>query len=34
MTAPETTLLPDSPQAQAYNHTKRWLEIGDLALSS
>ena len=33
MTAPETTLLPDSPQAQAYNHTKRWLEIGDLALS-
>jgi STE24 endopeptidase len=33
MTAPDTNLLPDSPQAQAYNRTKRWLEIGDLALS-
>ena len=34
MSAPETTVLPaDSPEARAYNRTKRWLEIGDLAVS-
>lgn len=34
MSASDTTVLrPDSPEAQHYNRTKRWLEIGDLALS-
>ncbi len=34
MSAPETTVLPpDSPEAREYNRTKRWLEIGDLAVS-
>lgn len=34
MTAPETTVLqPDSPEARQYNRSKRWLEIGDLAVS-
>jgi STE24 endopeptidase len=34
MSAPESTVLaPDSPQAREYNQTKRWLEIGDLAVS-
>lgn len=35
MTSPqaEANLLPDSPEARAYNRTKRWLELGDLALS-
>lgn len=34
MSAPETTVLqPDSPEARDYNGTKRWLEIGDLAIS-
>ena len=32
MTSAET-LLPDSPDARAYNRTKRWLETGDLVLS-
>lgn len=34
MNAPETTVLPpDSPEARQYNRAKRWLEIGDLAVS-
>jgi STE24 endopeptidase len=34
MSASETTVLqPDSPEAREYNRTKRWLEIGDLAVS-
>ncbi len=34
MSAPETTVLPpDSPEAREYNRTRRWLEIGDLAVS-
>lgn len=34
MSAPETTVLPpDSQEARQYNRTKRWLEIGDLAVS-
>jgi len=34
MSAPDTTVLqPDSPEAREYNRTKRWLEIGDLAVS-
>jgi len=34
MSASDTTVLrPDSPEARQYNRTKRWLEIGDLALS-
>jgi len=34
MSASETTVLrSDSPEARQYNRTKRWLEIGDLALS-
>ena len=24
---------PDTPEARAYNRTKRWLEIGDVAVS-
>ncbi len=32
--SPETTVLaPDSAEARQYNRTKRWLEIGDLAVS-
>ena len=34
MSAPDTTVLqPDSPEAREYNRSKRWLEIGDLAVS-
>jgi STE24 endopeptidase len=34
MSAPETTVLqPDSAEAREYNRNKRWLEMGDLALS-
>jgi STE24 endopeptidase len=34
MSASETTVLqPDSPEAREYNRSKRWLEIGDLAVS-
>ncbi|HEU5413237.1 MAG TPA: M48 family metallopeptidase, partial [Candidatus Angelobacter sp.] len=34
MSASETTVLqPDSPEAREYNRTRRWLEIGDLAVS-
>jgi STE24 endopeptidase len=34
MSSPDTTVLqPDSPEAKKYNRTKRWLEIGDLAIS-
>jgi Zn-dependent protease with chaperone function len=34
MSASETAVLqPDSPEAREYNRTKRWLEIGDLAVS-
>lgn len=34
MSASETTVLqPDSTEAREYNRTKRWLEIGDLAVS-
>jgi len=34
MSASETTVLqPDSPEAREYNRAKRWLEIGDLAVS-
>ena len=34
MSASDTTVLrPDSPEAQHYNRTRRWLEIGDLGLS-
>ncbi len=34
MSAPETTVLqPASPEARQYNRSKRWLEIGDLAVS-
>jgi STE24 endopeptidase len=33
MSGSETTVLPDSQEARQYNRTKRWLEIGDLAVS-
>jgi STE24 endopeptidase len=34
MSAPETTVLqPDSAEAREYNRNKRWLEVGDLAVS-
>jgi STE24 endopeptidase len=33
VTATDVNQLPDSPEARAYNRTKRWLELGDLALS-
>jgi Zn-dependent protease with chaperone function len=34
MSAPETTVLqPDSAEAREYNRNKRWLEMGDLAVS-
>jgi STE24 endopeptidase len=34
MTSPETTVLqPDSPAAKQYNRIKRWIEIGDMAVS-
>lgn len=33
MTSTATNLLPDSAEAREYNRTKRWLEMGDLALS-
>lgn len=34
MSMPEATVLPlDSNEAREYNRTKRWLEIGDLAVS-
>jgi STE24 endopeptidase len=34
MSASETTVLQsDSPEAREYNRSKRWLEIGDLAVS-
>ena len=34
MSIPEATVLPaDSSEAREYNRTKRWLEIGDLAVS-
>jgi len=33
MSVPETTVLPDSPEARNYNRTRRWLEIGDLGVS-
>jgi len=34
MSTPEATVLPpDSAEAREYNRTKRWLEIGDLAIS-
>lgn len=34
MSATETTVLPpDSQEARQYNRTRRWLEIGDLAVS-
>ena len=34
MSTPEATVLPaDSSEAREYNRTKRWLELGDLAVS-
>ena len=31
--ATEANTQPDTPEARAYNSTKRWLEIGDMAVS-
>ncbi len=31
--ATEANTQPDTPEARAYNRTKRWLEIGDMAVS-
>ncbi|HMC32694.1 MAG TPA: M48 family metallopeptidase [Candidatus Angelobacter sp.] len=33
MTLAGANTLPDSPEVREYNRTRRWLEIGDLALS-
>lgn len=33
MTLVEANAQPDTPEARAYNSTKRWLEIGDMAVS-
>ncbi|HEY2498030.1 MAG TPA: M48 family metallopeptidase [Candidatus Angelobacter sp.] len=33
MTITESHLQPDTPEARAYNRTRRWLEIGDLVIS-
>ncbi|HEY1940301.1 MAG TPA: M48 family metallopeptidase [Candidatus Angelobacter sp.] len=33
MTITESHLQSDTPEARAYNRTRRWLEIGDLAIS-
>ncbi len=33
MTLPETIRQPDTPEAREYNRKKRWVEIGDLAVS-
>jgi STE24 endopeptidase len=33
MTAPEANLQPDTAEAREYNRTRRWIEIGDLAIS-
>jgi STE24 endopeptidase len=33
MTITESNLHPDTPETRAYNRARRWLEIGDLAVS-
>jgi STE24 endopeptidase len=33
MTITETNLHPDTPEAREYNRARRWLELGDLAVS-
>jgi hypothetical protein len=33
MTITEANLHPDTPEAREYNRTRRWLELGDLAVS-
>jgi STE24 endopeptidase len=33
MTLVEANTQPDTPEAREYNRTKRWLEIGDMAIS-
>lgn len=33
MTMTEANLHPDTPEAREYNRTRRWLELGDLAVS-
>jgi STE24 endopeptidase len=33
MTLVEVNTQPDTPEAREYNRTKRWLEIGDMAIS-
>jgi STE24 endopeptidase len=32
MSLPESNSQPDTPEAREYNRTKRWLEMGDLAI--
>jgi hypothetical protein len=33
MTITEANLHPDTPESREYNRARRWLELGDLAVS-